>query len=150
MFEKLKKNAMETSDDMPHYTCLVCRQDSLAYQISVFQEIEFLSCQTCGSVTTRPIPDQEFIDEALNASRTSQLPPFPSTIERKHFLRHIQELRSVSKTDRCLDLKPHNGVRTEMARIKAFPKIVGLESNPFSAEIAQKRFHKAKAIACVQ
>ena len=135
MFEKMNQA-------LPHFTCLVCRKESDAYQISVFQNLEFLACQNCGSVTSAPIPDQEEIDEALNASRMAQFSPFPTKTEKKHYLKHMTDLRKGAKNDRCIDLKAHNGVRTETARLTAFPEIVGIDSNPFSIEIAQKRFHR--------
>lgn len=132
--------------ELPHFTCRICHQESDAFQISVYQNIEFLACQNCGSVTTSPIPDQVEIEEANNASRLSQAAPFPSTIEKKHFLKHISDLRKAAKTNKCLDIKAGNGVRTEMARVQDFRDIIGIDSNQYSIETAQKRFSRGTFI----
>ncbi len=135
MLEEIKK-------DLPEFTCLICQKTSDAFQLSVFEDLEFLACQHCGSVTTTPIPDDEFISEYLDSSRTAQLAPFPHNLEKKHFKKHLQDLKAAAQGPKCIDVKCHNGYRTELARMRYFSDITGIDSNPFAIEIAEKRFNK--------
>lgn len=128
--------------ELPKFTCAVCQKDSEAHQLAVYEDIGLLACQICGSITSTPIPDPELVSEYADTSRAAQASPFPNNLEKKHFRNHLRDLKSAAKGNTCIDVKCHNGYRTEIARITAFPNIAGIDSNPYAIEIAKKRFIK--------
>lgn len=133
-------------DNLPKFDCAICKNASDAYQVAVYEDIELLACQSCGSVTTTPIPGDDYISSANDTSRAAQLSPFPHNLEKKHYTKHLEDLKRAAPGPAFIDLHCHNGYRTELARMKAFSTPIGIDSNRFAIEIAEKRFLKINFI----
>ena len=136
-------NQAHTDTHLDTYTCKVCQTKGVAFQLAVYDGVEFFGCQNCGSITSTPLPTQEQRDTTLNASHYSTKGGFPHNREKAHFIKHLNDLKAMSKGTRFLDVFCRNGYRCELARMAGFKDMTGIDTNRFCIETAEKRFHKS-------
>jgi len=135
-----KSSSIDTN--LPTYTCRICTQETPVYQVSMFDAIEFLSCQHCGSITTTPIPPEQEITEALNDSHYASRGVFSLARDKKHFIKHLNDLDHMTKGTKAIDLLCRNGYRVELARMNGFKDAIGIDTNKYCIEVANARFSK--------
>lgn len=142
MTEKIKDHTPSQTD----LTCAICQQGNELYQLAGLDQIQFWSCRHCESVTSTPIPTDTDIAETLQASIYAKRPAFPHSRERKHFLKHLEDIKELVSGPKFIDVLSRNGTRVELARIHGFPDACGIDLNKYCIEVGEKRFHKSRFI----
>lgn len=123
--------------------CTICLQDTYPYHLAVYENLEFFSCQECGSIYASPKPTKEYNSDALNDSYYANRSVFPDNREKKHFLKHLEDLKTMTKGRKFLELNCRNGYRTELARMNGFKEALGVDTNTYCLEVANVRYPKS-------